>query len=92
MCSALIGVALGVVQPMIMSMLHQITPSHRHGEALAIRLVLINVSSVSMPLIFGATSAIIGASGLFWAMGIVIGAGSLLGPGLPRDQDGSGSR
>jgi hypothetical protein len=74
-----------------MGMLHQITPPHRHGEALAVQLVLLNVSSVSMPLIFGATSAVIGAAGLFWGMGIVIGAGSLLGPGLPRDEDDSGS-
>jgi len=91
MCSALLGVALGVVQPMIMSMLHQITPGHRHGEALAVRMVMINVSSVSMPLIFGATSAVIGASGLFWLMGVVIGSGSLLGFGLPRDEGGPGS-
>ena len=29
-----LGVALGAVQPMVMSMLHQITPHARHGEAL----------------------------------------------------------
>ena len=31
-CSVLLGFALGTVQPMIMSMLHQITPEARHGR------------------------------------------------------------
>ena len=38
-CSVLLGLALGSVQPMIMSMLHQITPEARHGEALGLRLM-----------------------------------------------------
>jgi predicted MFS family arabinose efflux permease len=37
MCSVLLGLALGMVQPMVMSMLHQITPEHRHGEAVGMR-------------------------------------------------------
>jgi MFS family permease len=35
-CSVCLGVVLGVVQPMIMSTLHQITPDHRQGEALGL--------------------------------------------------------
>ncbi|HVL43975.1 MAG TPA: MFS transporter, partial [Acidovorax sp.] len=41
-CSVLLGFALGSVQPMIMSMLHQMTPPHRHGEALGLRSMAIN--------------------------------------------------
>src|SRR5207247_1606103 len=37
LCSVLLGTALGTVQPMVMSTLHQITPEHRHGEAVAMR-------------------------------------------------------
>ena len=48
LCSVLLGVALGSVQPMIMSMLHQTTPSHRHGEAVAMRMLVINASSVAI--------------------------------------------
>jgi MFS family permease len=33
-CSVVLGIALGSVQPMVMSTLHQITPEARHGEAL----------------------------------------------------------
>jgi MFS family permease len=82
LCSIVIGGALGMVQPMVMSLLHQLTPPHRHGEAVAVRLILINVSSVSMPLLFGAVGGLVGASGVFWAMGVIVGVGSRLGTGL----------
>ncbi|WP_053844223.1 MFS transporter [Paracidovorax avenae] len=76
LCSVLLGFALGSVQPMIMSMLHQITPHHRHGEALGLRLMAINASSVAMPVLFGSAGALIGVAGLFWVVGSVVGLGS----------------
>ncbi|GKS92719.1 MFS transporter [Acidovorax sp. SUPP2539] len=78
LCSVLLGFALGSVQPMIMSMLHQITPSNRHGEALGLRLMAINGSSVLMPVLFGSAGALIGVAGLFWVVGAVVGGGSRL--------------
>lgn len=75
LCSVLLGLALGCVQPMVMSTLHQITPSHRHGEALGLRLMAINASSVLMPLLFGAAGAIVGIQSVFWAVGAVAGTG-----------------
>ena len=77
-CSVLLGLALGTVQPMIMSMLHQITPEARHGEALGLRLMAINASSVLMPMMFGTMGAVIGIAGVFWATGAVVGVGSRL--------------
>jgi dipeptide/tripeptide permease len=76
LCSIGLGVSLGMVQPMIMSMLHQITPEARHGEALGLRLMAINASSVVMPILFGTAGALIGIGGLFWATGAVVAAGS----------------
>jgi MFS family permease len=81
-CSVLLGFALGTVQPMIMSMLHQITPEHRHGEALGLRLMAINASSVVMPMLFGTLGAVIGIAGVFWATGAVVGAGARAAWGL----------
>lgn len=75
-CSVLLGLALGMVQPMIMSLLHQITPEARHGEALGLRLMAINASSVAMPMLFGSAGALIGISGVFWATGLIVGAGA----------------
>ena len=75
-CSVLLGFALGSVQPMIMSMLHQMTPPARHGEALGLRLMAINASSVLMPMLFGSAGALIGVAGVFWATGAMVGIGS----------------
>lgn len=82
-CSLFLGVSLGSVQPMIMSMLHQITPHHRHGEALGFRLMTINLSSVLMPLLFGSTGALVGVSLVFWVVGGAVGWGSRAASRLP---------
>lgn len=76
--SVLLGLALGSVQPMIMSTLHQITPRHRHGEALGLRAMAINGSSVVMPLLFGSAGVVVGVTGVFWVVGAVVGLGSRL--------------
>ena len=82
LCSVLLGLALGCVQPMIMSMLHQITPEHRHGEALGLRLMAINGSSVLMPLLFGSAGTLIGVAGVFWVVGVIVGGGARVAWGL----------
>ncbi|MBL0944580.1 MAG: MFS transporter [Hydrogenophaga sp.] len=74
--SVLLGFALGSVQPMIMSMLHQMTPTHRHGEALGLRAMAINGSSVAMPLLFGTAGAAVGVAYVFWAVGAAVGSAS----------------
>jgi MFS family permease len=76
LCSVLLGLVLGTVQPMIMSTLHQITPEHRQGEALGLRLMSINASSVLMPMVFGAAGAVAGVSPVFWVVGAAVGWGS----------------
>jgi MFS family permease len=72
----LLGVTLGCVAPMVMSMLHQLTPDNRHGESLAFRSMAMNLSSTLMPLLFGATGTLVGAAALFWVVGSAVGAGS----------------
>ncbi|HZY19428.1 MAG TPA: MFS transporter [Ramlibacter sp.] len=90
-CSVLLGVALGTVQPMIMSTLHQITPEHRHGQAVGLRLMAINASSVAMPMLFGAAGAVIGIAGVFWTVAAVVAGGTRLASGL-READAAHSR
>ena len=82
MCSVLLGFSLGVVQPMIMSTLHQITPQHRHGEALGLRMMSINASSVLMPMLFGGAGAAVGVTAVFWTVGSMVGLGSRLAWGM----------
>ncbi|MEP6790709.1 MAG: MFS transporter [Ramlibacter sp.] len=85
-CSTLLGLALGCVQPMVMSTLHQITPGHRHGEAVALRIMAINASSVAMPMLFGLTGTVIGISGVFWIVGAIVGGGTRLAVKLRADK------
>lgn len=84
LCALCLGVSLGSVQPMLLSTLHQITPTGRHGETLALRSMLMNGSSTAMPLLFGLTGAAVGAGALFWVVGAAVGGGSVQVPGLAR--------
>ena len=78
MLSGLLGLFLGAVQPMVMSTLHQITPSERQGEALGLRLMTINASSVVMPMLFGALGASVGVSAVFWCVSAGVTSASRL--------------
>ncbi len=80
--SMLLGFTLGSVQPMIMSALHRITPDARQGETLALRLMVINASSVLMPMLFGAGGAAFGVSLVFWSVSAWVGLGSRVAYGM----------
>jgi predicted MFS family arabinose efflux permease len=82
LCSVLLGLTLGSVQPMVMSLLHQLAPEHRHGQAVAMRVIVINASSVGIPMVCGAAGSLIGAAGVFWVAGLMAGAGLRLAVGL----------
>ncbi|MEO7643186.1 MAG: MFS transporter, partial [Ramlibacter sp.] len=82
LCSVMLGFTLGSVQPMVMSMLHQITPHHRHGEALGLRLMTINASSVVMPMVAGSLGAVIGIGSVFWVFCGVMALGTQVVRGL----------
>ena len=79
-CSVVLGVALGAVQPMVLSLLHQVAPPQRQGEAMALRVMTINFSSFLMPMLFGSIGAVTGVAGLFW---LVCGALALGARAIP---------
>ena len=58
-----------------MSSLHQITPAHRHGEAVGMRMAAIYGSGVVMPVVFGLAGTVIGISGVFWVVGAMVVGG-----------------
>lgn len=66
--SAVLGIALGSVQPMVLSMLHQVTPPDRHGQALGLRMLTVNSATVAMPLGFGLLASVTGAAAPMWLM------------------------
>ena len=75
-CAALLGLALGAVQPMMLSMLYELSPPGRHGELIALRAMIMNASSTAMPLLFGGAGSALGAAALFWVVGAAVAAGS----------------
>lgn len=73
--SALLGLALGSVQPMVLSMLHQVTPSDRHGQALGLRMLVTNGATIVMPSGFGLLAAATVPAAPLWLMAsLVLGA------------------
>lgn len=75
-CAIVLGASLGCVQPMIMSLLTQVTPANRQGEALGIRLMFINASSFFMPMVAGSFGALIGVGAVFWVVAGIVAAGT----------------
>jgi len=73
--SAILGTALGAVQPMVLARLHQVTPAHRHGQALGLRMLVSNGATVAMPLGFGMlASASVPFAPLWLMASLLIGA------------------
>jgi len=90
-CSMMLGMAHGSVQPMVTTMLHHVTPPHRHGEAIAMRLVTINASMVAVPPLLGIISATLGVSVMFWGMSTLMGLCAPLGARLRSVVAGAGA-
>ena len=66
--SALLGTALGSVQPMILAMLHRATPPERHGQALGLRMLTLNGATVAMPMGFGMLAVATATAAPMWLM------------------------
>jgi hypothetical protein len=54
------------------------------GEALGLRVAIINSSSVALPLVFGAAGAVAGAAA-FWGMAVLLAVGSAAAHKRARD-------
>jgi MFS family permease len=72
----LLGLGLGMSQPMVMSLLHNTAPAGRVGEAIGVRMTLVNMSQIAIPLSFGALGTALGMLPVFWATALLLAAGS----------------
>jgi len=70
-----LGLALGSGQPMVMSLLHAAAPAGRMGEAVGVRLSIINASTFAVPLLFGAIGSSVGIGPVFWLVGGALAGG-----------------
>jgi MFS family permease len=70
--SALLGVALGSVQPMVMATLHQAAPPDRHGQAIALRMFFTNAATIAMPVGFGLLAVATTNAAPMWLMAAML--------------------
>lgn len=75
MLSFVLGLGLGVSQPMTLSIMAREAPASRLGEATGLRLMLVNGTQTVLPSAFGALGGVLGVAGLFWGMAALLGAG-----------------
>jgi len=83
--SALLGLALGSVQPMVLAMLHQVTPPDRHGQALGLRMLATNGATVAMPVGFGLLAAATLSAAPMWLMASLLLAAQWPARALSRE-------
>jgi len=70
----LFGCSVGLSQPNMLSLLHAATPKGRGGEALGLRALVGNGSSVLVPITFGLVVGPLGVAPLLWAGAAFIGS------------------
>ena len=85
--SFLLGLGLGVSQPMTLSIMARSAPASRLGEATGLRLMLVNGTQTVLPSTFGALGGLVGIGALFWGMALLLGAG-LVGVGRAVRRNG----
>jgi cyanate permease len=73
--SFVLGLGLGVSQPMTLSIMARSAPASRLGEATGLRLMLVNGTQTALPTAFGALGGVFGIGVLFWGMAALLAAG-----------------
>lgn len=68
----ILGLGLGVTQPLAMSLLHESAPEGRSGEAVGLRTAVVNLSGATTPIIYGALGGALGMLPVFWGCGVAI--------------------
>jgi hypothetical protein len=71
-----LGLGLGVGQPLSIILVYNRSPAGRAGEALGTRILVNNAIQVSVPLAFGSIGAALGLLPVFWANAAVLLGGS----------------
>jgi MFS family permease len=74
--SFLLGIGLGIGQPLSISTTITYSPEHRIAEVLGLRLSFNRLTQVLAPLILGGLSGIIGIHAVFWLIGAILIYGS----------------
>ena len=93
--AGILGLGLGMAQPMVMSVMYRVAPVDRIGEATGLRLSFVNASQTFLPITAGALGGILGGNlgfaPMFWGVAAFLTAGVVyVGPrvlGKNHDDD-----
>lgn len=74
-CAFLLGMGLGASMPNLMSLIYRLSPADRIGEAIGLRLMLMNLSKASFPALMGALGTAVGAGASLWGLAVFLFGG-----------------
>ena len=70
-----LGLGMGLGQPLTVILTYNYSPAGRHGEGLGLRIAINNSMHVTVPAIFGAVGSLLGLAPVFWASSAMLAAG-----------------
>lgn len=75
--AALMGIGIGIGAPVAISISIDQLPKDRVGEGIGLRLTITRVAQLSIPVVLGSLTGLVGLAGIFYVGGITILLGSL---------------
>lgn len=81
----LLGLGLGASLPNMMSLVYLFAPGNRIGEAIGLRIMLINAGKAAFPIAAGAVGAVIGAGASLFGLALFTAGGFLYTLSAARD-------
>lgn len=73
--SFVLGLGLGLGQPLSTMLTYNYSPAGRAGESLGLRIAINNLTHVAVPVVFGAVGAAFGLSPVFWVNSVFLALG-----------------
>jgi MFS family permease len=70
-----LGLGMGLGQPLTVILTYNYSPAGRHGEGLGLRIAINNSMHVTVPAVFGAIGSLLGLAPVFWASSMMLAAG-----------------
>jgi MFS family permease len=74
--SVWLGFVLGLAAPMLLVLIHQVSPPGRVGEAVGLRVTLMSGSQTGIPLAAGSIVSLLGLTSMFWMLALMFASGA----------------
>ncbi len=75
-----LGLGMGLGQPLTVILTYNYAPPGRHGEGLGLRIAINNSMHVAVPAVFGAIGTLFGLAPVFWLSSAILALGGYTGP------------